>query len=468
MKTGDCFTKAISKSKGKRYYVNTETGLSRWGLPIYDESTELKVEEKVSGWEVVISANLDPKKIYFSNPLEGISQWNLPPKIEHVGDEPLADGWEKRLSKCKNVYYVNKEENRSQWEIPIPIVIIPEPIDIPASTRIHPSIESPIPVPKPTNQPPRSLKWVGNSCYLDSSLFAFFAGPKKFIDNMLDMDLEGVREEGECTVENLNKIQYELRIIYNSITRQGNYVKYCTNLRKSLENCPHKEGFHTEAEADSGEFISYLISLFPANKNFITTKSYYTNLLDVSFEKFKDREDTFKSEAGDLVELIKQIDREEIKNIGKYEDVMLSEFLVDRLDDVLDEDFRADNGIKYIRRVQIRNITFSPYLIFNLMRLKKEGSRKINTNILNPDNVIKIGDQLFFLSGAVMYTGKRHYVAIAKYNDFWWYYNDSHYKDSRSLIRFDTFDDFLSKVSELNLIDPRTHGTQFYYTPVDE
>jgi hypothetical protein len=120
METGDCFTIAISKSKskGKRYYVNTETGLSRWGLPIYDESTELKVEKKVSGWEVVTSVNVAPRRVYFRNPSEGISQWNPPPKIEHVEDEPLADGWKKRLSKCKNIYYFNEKENKSQWEIP--------------------------------------------------------------------------------------------------------------------------------------------------------------------------------------------------------------------------------------------------------------------------------------------------------------------------------------------------------------
>jgi len=463
-----CFKirESTKKLKGREYYVNIETGVSTWGVPVTDE---IKVEE---GWEAVFSNKVFPGNIYYSNVSSGIRQWE-DPKIEDVEEDlPLQNGWEKKLSsKCNNVYYVNEKLNKSQWENPIPkLTLKPAPIPKltlkPAPAPISAPIPAPIPAPlihKP-NQAPRGLIWFSNSCYLDSALFAFFAGPKKFIDNMLDTNLYGVREVGECTIENLKKIQDELRKIYNSITRQGDPVIHCTNLRKSLENCPHREGFHTGVQADSGEFISYLTGLFPTDKNVMTTQSYYTNFLEPRFEQLKDREDTFKSETSDIVELIQTIDRDQIIEIGKYNNVMLSKFLVESLDGVL-ENFRADNGEQYIRRVQIRNITFSPYLIFNLYRVKEHGGRKIHTNIINPDEAIVIGDQIFFLSGAVMYNGNKHYVAIAKYNDFWWYYDDSRYTNSTSLLRFNDFDDFLSKVSELNLIDPRTHGTQFYYTP---
>ena len=568
-----CFTKATSKnkSKGRTYYINNETGISRWGLPIYDESTELKVEKKVSSWEVVPSFNVDPRRVYFTNPLERISQWNQPPKVEHVEDEPLADGWKKTLSKkCKNIYYVNKKENKSQWEIPSPTESAhlqqarptkkeieeygkkiadqlraeqeePPPVFRPrvrrdyliepitkdeqaaadvinkmakaqkarkafqdkqsqqsAATAIQasvrralqknrpvdgpeydeeakkrddtiamraPSLSAPddyVSVAKPINKRPRGLKWVDNSCYLDSALFAFFAGPKDFIDNILNTNFEGVTDQEECTIANLKKIQTELRKIYNSITRQGPFVEYCNDLRTSLEKCPHKERFHTDAQADSGEFISYLISLFPEIKNVIITTYYYTNSTGIDFESLN-KKDLYKRKSIDEVELIKIIDVQNIINIGNKKDVHLSAFIKEILDAEIPV---MPNDIKYKRSIQVRKILFSPYLIFSLMRLKRQGGRDIYKNIIIPDDIIQVKDQLFSLTGAVMYTGDRHYVAIAKYNGSWWYYNDMPYRNSKSLKEFESFEDFLSKVRRLKLIDPRTHGTQFYYTPV--
>ena len=586
-----CFTKATSKnkSKGRTYYINNETGISRWGLPIYDESTELKVEKKVSSWEVVPSFNVDPRRVYFTNPLERISQWNQPPKVEHVEDEPLADGWEKTLSKkCKNIYYVNKKENKSQWEIPSPIsaqakptkkeieeygkkiadqlraereepppvfrprvrrdyLIEPitqaeqdaadvvnkmakarkarkafqdhqskhsaataiqaavrrsleknRPVDGPeydkeeakkrdATIAIQASVRRALlknrpvdeeearpkglrvpplsDVAKPTNKRPRGLKWVDNSCYLDSALFAFFAGPKDFIDKILNTEFEGVREQGKCTIANLKKIQTELRKIYKSITREGRVVEYCNDLRKSLKKCPHEEGFHTDAQADSGEFISYLISLFPEDKNFMTTKTYYTNSLEVSLERLKTMQNTPTTKTVDHVELIQIIDSQQISSIDDADNVMLSEFLTEILDGKLDEPY-IHKGVRYVRRAQIRKLTFSPYLIFSLMRLIRQGGTDIYENIIIPDDTIDINGQLFSLTGAVMYNGHRHYVAIAKYNGSWWYYNDVPYQNSTSLLEFRSFEEFLSKVDELDLVNPLTHGTQFYYTPV--
>lgn len=146
---------------------------------------------------------------------------------------------------------------------------------------------------------------------------------------------------------------------------------------------------------------------------------------------------------------------------------MLSEFLTEILDGKLDEPY-IHKGVGYVRRAQIRKLTFSPYLIFSLMRLIRQGGTEIYQNIIIPDDTININGQLFSLTGAVMYNGHRHYVAIAKYNGSWWYYNDLPYQNSRSLRKYKSFEEFILKVydEESDLVNPLTHGTQFYYTPV--
>ena len=523
METGDCFTKAISKSKskGKRYYVNTETGLSRWGVPIYDKSTELKVEEKVSGWEIVRSVNVDSRRVYFSNPSEGISQWNPPPKIEHVADEPLSDGWEKRLSKCKNVYYFNKKENRSQWEIPkaisipkpiaepIPETIAkpivkpivkprPEPIPTnrkprPASARI-PAVELPtnrkprpasarIPaVELPTNRKPRALKWTANSCYLDSALFAFFAGPKKFIHEMLTMTLEDKVDRivlKDCigdlktNLEHRKKIQDELKKIYESITRTGDRVEDCTELRKALTNCPNKEKYHGGDVGDSGEFINYLTSLFPIDKNIINVTTYLTNVRGIDLDQLlKYHPETVKKERYEDISLVHVIHPQDQQlNAGlKFK---LSDLLNDEVENLLQPgDEYNEDGVSYRRQITIRTLISSPYLIINLKRLIQRDAPMI-TDIFVPDSDITINEQVFTLTGVVMHTGGCHYVAIAKYNEKWWYYDDNPNRPP-ILIEFETFDNFVSIFEyyddydhDYKMINPLTHGTQFYYTPID-
>jgi len=481
METEKCFTIAISKNTGKKYYVNTETGLSRWGLPIYDKSTELKVEKKVSGWEVVTSVNVKPRTVYFSNPLERISQWN-PPNVEHVEDEPLADGWEKRLTKCKNVYYINKKENKSRWEIPKDTsrpasarIPIPEPIvspkPRPASVRIPPveHVETPI------NQPPRVLKWTKNSCYLDSALFAFFAGPKKFIHEMLTMTLEDKTADmllkdcnGEDWTTNLahrKKIQDELKKIYKSITRTGPEVKKCSDLRKALANCPNSEEYHGGDIGDSGEFITYLTSLFPIQKNIIHITTYLTNAIGIDLDQLlEDYPDTSKTENTELVSLVNVINPEKQElNVGRK--FKLSDFLTEELDSgelEVQNEYIADNGNVYKRVITVRTVISSPYFIISLKRLL-ERDGPMMTNIFVPNLYIEILEQLFTLTGVVMHTGGCHYVAVAKYNEKWWYYDDT----SPLLIEFESFQEFVESSDDRNLINPLTHGTQFYYTPIE-
>ena len=467
-----CFEIAKSnRIKGREYYINIETGVSSWGFPLTKEVEDL------SGWEVFFSTKVSEGNMYYSNVSRGITQWEYP-KIEDAEEDlPLENGWKKKLSsKCNNVYYVNDKLNISQWKHPIPKLTLkpapkpaPKPKPKPKSTPITAPLFISDYVQKPKVKP-RGLQWIGNSCYLDSALFAFFAGPKYFIDKMLNMDLRGrVTEVEECTSKNLKKIQDELRKIYNSITRQGDPVINCTNLRKTLEKCPHNEKFHTSAQGDSGEFISYLTGLFPIDKNIMTVKSYYTNSLGGTLPQITNNPDTLKTETFDNnIGLMQVITSEQIQAIdidNPYQ--ILSDFLGETFSNVPEAGF-FDGKTKYARKIEIRDISFSPYLIFSLMRIKEPGGIDIHENIIIPDDTIIIEGQKFSLTGAVMYNGRSHYVAIAKYNGSWWYYNDLEYEDSNSLGEFESFEHFLSEVKvDEKLVNPLTHGTQFYYTPVD-
>jgi hypothetical protein len=98
-----------------------------------------------------------------------------------------------------------------------------------------------------------------------------------------------------------------------------------------------------------------------------------------------------------------------------------------------------------------------------------QGIPTIITSRIIPDPIIQLGEQIFYLSAVVMHTGGCHYVAIAKYSDVWWYYDDEKYKSKKKLlVRYDNFDDFINEVEsgKSNKINPYTHGTQYYYTPI--
>lgn len=496
METEKCFTIATSNTTGKKYYVNTETGLSRWGLPDIN-LRELKVEKKVSGWEEVCSYKVSPGETYYANASQGISRWNPRPKVEHVENEPLPDGWEKRLTKCKNVYYINKKEHRSTWEIPkatsIPASVrIPRPEPIPI---VRPeSIPKPIPIVKPEPEPrpasariprvehvepPRTLKWTENSCYLDSALFAFFAGPKNFIQEMLTMTLidkmderivlkDCIGDDLETNVAHRKKIQDELKKIYKSITRTGRRVDDCTDLREALANCPNIEEYHGGDYGDSGEFITYLTSLFPIQKNIIHVTTYLTNAIGIDLEQvLEDYPNTNKKERPEessLVYVITHLD-EELRTENGFK---LSNFLEkgEKINNILGTGGEYnEGGKKYKRQITVRTLISSPYLIISLKRLLERDGQMI-TDIFDPDLYIEIPGQLFTLTGVVMHTGGCHYVAVAKYNEKWWYYDDNPGRQPL-LIEFESFEHFVKSSDDRKLTNPLTHGTQFYYTPIE-
>jgi len=398
----------LSKTYQKYYFINKKKGISQWGKPTL-----------LHDWEIHISSKRNPGSNYYCNKLTGVTQWDYPKY-----DKKIRGG------------YGNVELETEFLE--------------------H------------NNKQPRALKWTNNSCYLDSALFAFFTGPKIFIEKMLTSDIENdidkmipnVCGEGEQDLINRKNTQAELKKIGYSIMNKGPEIEFCTDFRKTLKECPDEENYHTSGIGDAGEFIIYLLSIFPIEKSVVKTIIYGTNNHDDYFDpKLFSKEEIYKSVSFEEKDsIVHIIHNDQISKIGNKDDTFISQFLKEKID-TKDELFYANDKKVYSRKIQITSVESTPYLIFSLKRSSNE-NLPIDENIIIPDKIIELGNKVFFLSAAVIYTGKCHYVAVAKYNGIWWYYDDQNYKDTKTLKPFKTFDDVVKE----SLINPLTHGTQFYYT----
>lgn len=479
----ECWREAISRNYGKEYYINVEIGKSQWGLPVRNLPPD---------WEEHTSQHISPKTNYYFNTRTRMSQWGHPNDYYKYKDENLPPGWEKRLSRCKNVYYINQKEKKSQWKIPTNVIPKPLHFVIPEDERVDivASVDKGKRVPIKTKiVPPMALKWVKNSCYIDSTLFAFFAGPRDFIDKMLNEDIEKNIDKMVKNVCDSDKqqdvyrrklVQTELRKISNSIMRTGEEVEFCTDLRKTFKNCYHLENYHKGRFGDSGEFMTYLLSILSFETATKKIDTYGTNNLDDEIDVILQEEDDlyqntkFDTNASPIL-LIPYETVIQIPESG----ILISNLLVDKYNGFLEEEYdkngreiglyRPEDDPRIFKRlITITTIEYTPYLICSVMRVA-QGIPTIITSRIIPDPVIQLGEQIFYLSAVVMHTGGCHYVAIAKYNNVWWYYDDEEYKNKKKLlVQYDTFEDFINEVEsgKSNKINPYTHGTQYYYTPI--
>jgi ubiquitin C-terminal hydrolase len=319
---------------------------------------------------------------------------------------------------------------------------------------------------------PLPLEWTGNSCYLDSTLFAFFAGSESFINDLLDMNLDERNYEmitNKCSENKDEDFEYkksvleELKKIGNSIRRTGEKVANCRNLRETLANCPDQEKYHEDVAGDAGAFLEYILGLLPVQKASKIVKVYGVDLskTDLHYEDLDTGDfSLIDIEYDTNASILHVIDNDIVKNINGD---LISEFLTE----IIDGDSKNSN---FKRFISIENIIDTPYLIFTVERLGGTYSNPIlSWNTIYPDDIISLDNfdpnsKLFTLSAVVMHTGKNHYVAIAKYGDLWYYYDDM---PKYSLIKYKSFNDIVEEsYRNKKITNPLTHGTQYYYKPV--
>ena len=221
--------------------------------------------------------------------------------------------------------------------------------------------------------------------------------------------------------------------------------------------------------------MEYLLSIFPTKKTKKKTITYATNEKDKYIDKQKliqERKLIKTSEIYDykgsiFITIVEHI----VEQIPK-KGVKLSKFLKIE-DDTGPEDnifFTPETlGVKtFSRRIQINTIEDAPYLIFSVKRLVSEKPRKFVSHPFYPDEYIRVGkNKIFTLSAVVMHTGGCHYVAVAKYGNVWYYYNDIDYLYTNKLIPFNSFNEFIeaAKSQPKVFVNPLSHGTQYYYKP---
>ena len=98
--------KESNRHDNRKYYVNTDSNISQWGI----SSPDLPF-----GWEMFTSRNDDNFKYYY-NKYNDIVKIEKPTEKDAVR---LPDGWTaKKTEKCNAFFYVNESENKSQWEYP--------------------------------------------------------------------------------------------------------------------------------------------------------------------------------------------------------------------------------------------------------------------------------------------------------------------------------------------------------------
>jgi hypothetical protein len=380
-------------------------------------------------------------KTFYKHIKTGDSQWTKP---------TLPDSLVEHFSISKQrPYYKNKYTGVTQWE---PYII------------------------------PRGLYWVGQSCYLDSSLFALFAGLEdtEFIKQLLTMNLDVHKddlaffknlcaEDEDEDLEIRKDIQKELLKISNSITRKGDRVLDCCELRNTLARCPTTEKYYKEKQAESGGFIYYLLNMFPTSKMSKTETIYGTHNITDSFRRLKrNKELEITTSTRDIlnsvpIHLVGQDILLKDEYISGEEKVLLSATLSSISDSGMLTPTSLYTDKKYRRKISVEEIVYTPCLIFNIARQLGERDDDIiflETEIEKED-VIMINDSRFSLCAVVMFRD-RHYVSIAKMDYYWYYYNDL----SNQITQYNTFEDIVSE-SKINpsILNPLTHGVQFYYKP---
>lgn len=361
-------------------------------------------------------------------------------------------------------YYLNLETNETSWEIPETRVTDEN------WTYVTNSIFSTIPffvnrksgatlwyLPQPNeicNQI-TGLDWIGNSCYLDTSLICLFTTPNSYTDTMLSMQLKNFSTNNikNCSVDKhediriRSEIQYKLALIAYSIRGQTPKVETCVDLRTTISQCQNTsiEDFSSDDMQDSGEFISFITQIFPLFSTLENTTTVSNSEEDFPKESEQVYIDTITDKFGSIVQPI--VNFESNESIQDF----TNRLQVTKLDD---ENLYYHKGVGYNTTIKRCRIVDAPYLIFDLKRLTYAGYNK--TRIQIPEKISLDSGKEFKLIGITLYQS-RHYTAAILCDNQWYHYNDI---PTSEIIHLGNFDNMVKKCRA------QIFGTQFYYCQI--
>lgn len=321
------------------------------------------------------------------------------------------------------------------------------------------------------------LSNIGASCYLDSALFALFAVQTDFVqERIVEADLQprlgprfdcapnpdptkpdSILEASVIDLHNRQAVQLQLREIAESI-RGNRTVKFCTNLRAVLQNCPNTERYDRAGIADAGDFLQYILDMFPTNiavKEFITYGTY--DVVNLKPELLV--ETSFvRDDKSSVIQFTSSVD---LANLNQTENYDIRKFL-NHIDDSGELDpensFTSERGDTFPRRITVSSIINTPYLIFRFERLHTFTQKLVQTKII-PSQTLTLRDLSRFRLSAIVVYKSVHYTAYFRCGSEWYYYDDT----AKGIVRIGEFERMLRWKPS-----PITNGTLYYYTPLSQ
>jgi hypothetical protein len=346
-----------------------------------------------------------------------------------------------------NIYFYNKKADKFQWENPFQKI---------NKCKIL-----------------KGLYWNKNSCYIDSSLQCLLTISNKFVDKyILNVNLNNYPKKicannTKDDIKNRQKIQRELKKITFYI-RSGFLESYnADNLRENLKFCKTSEEWWTNYPRDPGEFIGYLLDLFPVDHSIKRIDNYYTNeLKGVNLQdEIVLKSDSITENKASIIQTISPdtFIKNGNCNIDKYlydiDDTILSPSINPKTGVKTDNFFQGPNNTKYYRKIKIFRLLDSPYIIFNIIRKHPITRQFINNINVNPlEKITLFSGKILYLSSIICFVNNNHYICYFICNDKWYKYNDV--LDNNDIIR--EIGDYSSLLNETPSI--KTNGILYFYT----
>jgi ubiquitin C-terminal hydrolase len=302
-----------------------------------------------------------------------------------------------------------------------------------------------------------TLKNIGSSCYLDSVLMVLLAIPNKFVSTKI-LDVPIKNDPTLCDMNSRIKIQTFLKDLSNSLRKDGN-IEYCTNLREVLVDCPGGEDFHLSGERDAGEFLQYILSMFPdtaiARKSVVT---YYTNETGKFSEKNSIKISRRVDKKSSIIRFITAfqleneniLDTQQLLKITEDSGILSGSNIVRHKDKV------------YKRRISVDNLEDAPYIIFSVQRKSPINGRILRVPLVPYQKLTLSDKKSFMLIGIVVYE-KHHYTSYFKCNDNWYFYNDI----SKTPVKYiGSYSKMLKQ--DKRKPSPIKNGTLYFYAQINQ
>jgi hypothetical protein len=379
-----------------------------------------------------------PGNLYNYNPVLSVSSW-FPTEIDHPTPIMLPKEWIIIPSKkYGESYFYNTATKQSQWTVPQSLLVSKDTKCI------------------------GSLTWTGNSCFIDSVLQPLFIVPNEFTDIILKQP--STLTDPRC--QDIVGLQRELNNIVNSIRNNDGSVNNVTQLRSFMKHCILSRDIENIWDTnfhDAGEFLTYLIDLFP-NTNIAkrTTVTYGTNDLVSRADQITDKVWTseVRDDKASVVVLIDAL------SLLAMDDVITTQNLLTKTEDSeLDDPLKPSEGPgigkKFRRRITTTTIVEAPMIILNVTRNNPlEPDEVVEKQIIPLQQIAIENGTTYNLSGITIFRNG-HYVAYYKCHNTWYFYNDM---ESPKVTNLGDFDNIFKATYLSDEPEVMVRGTIYYYT----